>query len=85
VLTSFREIGEFLNIQVPALGSTIRVQEGILRLAKQPNQLTSPLKQLHTTPQASRVVPLLTEPAMQPPKKLSLKKSSILLPPPLTK
>jgi hypothetical protein len=37
VLTGFREIGEFLNIQVPAPGSTIRVQEGIPGLAKQPN------------------------------------------------
>jgi hypothetical protein len=34
VLTSFREISQFLNIQVLALGSTIRVQEGILGLTK---------------------------------------------------
>jgi hypothetical protein len=37
VLTSFREISEFLNIQVPTPESTIKVQEGILGLAKQPN------------------------------------------------
>ena len=46
VLTGFKEIGEFLNIQVPALASTIRVQERVPGAAKQLNQPVSSLKQL---------------------------------------
>jgi hypothetical protein len=41
VLAGFREIKEFLNIQVPALTSTIRVKERVPSAAKQPNQLIS--------------------------------------------
>jgi hypothetical protein len=44
VLAGFREIREFLNIQVPALASTIRVKERVPGAAKQPNQPISPLK-----------------------------------------
>jgi hypothetical protein len=75
VLAGFREIREFLNIQVPAPASTIRVKERVPGAAKQPNQPVSPPKQLQTTPRGSRTVPLLTEPSMQPPKKSSPKKS----------
>ncbi len=44
VLAGFREIGVFLNIQVPAPATTIRVQERVPNAAKQPNQPVSPLK-----------------------------------------
>jgi hypothetical protein len=46
VLASFREIREFLNIQVPALASTIRVKERVLSATKQLNQPISLPKQL---------------------------------------
>lgn len=75
MLAGFREIREFLNIQVPAFESTIKVQKRIPKPAKQPNQPISLPKQLQTTLRASRVVPFVAEPTMQLSKNSSSTKS----------
>jgi hypothetical protein len=72
VIAGFREISEFLNIRVPAPGSTTTAKKATPRPAKQPKQPVSPPKELPATPRAARVVPLPAASAIskpQPPKK----------------
>jgi hypothetical protein len=64
VLEGFREIGEYLNIRVPAPRASGAAKKGTPGEPAQQNQLVSPAKVLPTTPRAARVIPLPIAPQM---------------------